>query len=114
MPEVRKDLPGNGKISRHLKLSARLEQAFQNAVHEENGQFVLAMLRETREEILTAVRSKVSNQKNEAIIVANKRLRPLINQLLKLELSNSSIISQDELLEFHGNGPKDIEEIDFQ
>lgn len=113
LPQVCKQLPGNNKITYYVKLSAKLEGEFQKAVHTRNGQYILAMSPEICQKVLSAVRDKITDQDKVAIIVMDKRLRPLVSQLLKLEFPNTPVIALDELLPPNADGLQGVAEIDF-
>jgi flagellar biosynthesis component FlhA len=112
-PEVRKDLPGNRNIAHRFRLSARIEDELQDAVYEESGQSVLALPPDNLLKIDAAVRNRVRDRPDEAIIVAKPGLRPLVSKLVKAMCSNTSVMSQDEMLDTYGNALRKAQEIDF-
>lgn len=114
IPEIKKVLPGNREKTHYKKLSTRVENEFQNAIHIVNGKYILAMLPEKIQDVLTAVRKEIVDAENLAIIVENTQLRPLVGQLLKLEFPNTPVILQEELLQPLGTVSGNIEVIDFE
>jgi flagellar biosynthesis component FlhA len=111
LPEVNKSLPGNIQKIPSLKLSNEMEVEIQKSLQEENGYFMLAMAPETCQEVLTAVRNKVTQGPVKRIIVENDQLRPLVNQLLKLEFPSFPVLSQKEVAPGYQGGTKDYIEL---
>ena len=69
------------------------------------------MVPETCQEVLTAVREKITDQENVAIIVTDQRLRSLVSQLLKLEFPKVPVIARNELLQTYADNYHEISEI---
>lgn len=82
-----------------MKLSEQVETEFKQATYTENGQYILTMVPETCQKVLTAVRKKIRDKENVAIIVTDQRLRSLLSQLLKLEFPKVPVIASNELLQ---------------
>ena len=114
IPEIKKVLPGNREKTHFKKLSTRLESEFQNAIHIDHGKYFLAISPEKTQDVLIAVRKKIVDAENIAIVVENTQLRPLVGQLLKLEFPNTPVISREELLQPLSSLTGNIEVIDLE
>ncbi|HZF73344.1 MAG TPA: FHIPEP family type III secretion protein, partial [Gemmatimonadaceae bacterium] len=96
LPDLRAHLPGVGaRIALH-RLGDRFEERIQRAMSSDNGRFVLALLPDDCQALLTAVREQARNRPS-ALIVSNPALRPFVRKLVQLEFPELSVLAAEEL-----------------
>ena len=100
LPEIQKDLPGNQGVSRYLRIGQSIEKQLALATDVMYGGTILAMEPEICQECLTAVRNSISERHGTALIVNDRRLRMLADQLFRIEFPEVPVIATGEILNY--------------
>jgi type III secretory pathway component EscV/tetratricopeptide (TPR) repeat protein len=93
----RSRLPGNDGRHEFIRTGAGFEADIRNSIYQSGSHSVLAMAPEACQTALSAVRSRIVGDRNNAIVVTDAALRPFVRELTAIEFPNVPVLSRREL-----------------
>ncbi len=90
-------LRGSESTARLLSTAARFTELVEKGIQSSSGIPVLALEPEVCQQMLAAVRASMAAHSPTALLVEDRRLRPFVRELVKVEFPDLAVLSRSEL-----------------